>query len=999
MAELRCLPNVTFVGRVFMRAAFAFAALVVGLGGRALALDPSQAVSDYLRTTFTRENGLPSDIINAVLQTQDGFLWVGTASGIARFDGLHFDVVTLSPRKAGLGRALAQSPDGDLWVGSVAGIFRIEREALDQFGELPSTLYHPGLGLSDEITVLHFSREGVLWVGTNQGLFRMDHETFTPVLPKVSVSRIVEARNGNLLLITGEGFVELSAAGRVDHPGLTARLGVASDGIFHVFEDHAGARWYCTVAGVAREMNGSIQRLQPYGTKGGHGAYRAYEDAQGNVWFSLATGLARASATGLERVPETGARSIYSDRDGNVWVGTNGQGLIRFKNRTVRMFTTADGLPSNIVMTVLVSSDGKLWVGNNCGGISWFDGRRFQTYNGKDGLPGCVFGLAEDANKDLWAGTPGGGIFRFHDGRFTRFSTPEGLADVNVRGILSARDGSLWISTRGGLSRMHDGHFRNYTTADGLASDRITSVYQDRDGEIWVGTTGGVDRLEGDRFVTLSTVPDAVAYSVIGEAWPGGLYAYVEPKGTFRVEKNRLVNVITGPPVTSFPVHSKEDLWFAGASIVRTAPDAFDRWEHERDAPLDYTAFGLADGLKSMELSDGFHNIAMTNDGKLWVATTEGLAMIDVPNVRRVNEKPSIYLEKVVVGKTVQTPGHELTVPRGPHHVELHFGVIELTSPERIRFQYRLDDEEWSDADPTATAIYSSFRVGAHKFHVRACNSDGLWDRAGIVYTITQLPFFYETNLFRVAVAGMLALLVAGAYQLRLRRITAQMNARLDERVAERTRLARELHDTLLQTIQASKMVATDAVNDADDPVLTRATLEKLAIWLGKAMQEARASLLALRASTTEANDLAEALRRAGEESVAAYPLQFDLLVEGTAKDMHPIVRDEVYRIGYEAIRNAFIHSGGTKVEVVLSYAHGLELRVRDDGKGIDPDIAAKGKPGHFGLIGMQERATRIAGKLTVRSSADAGTEVELIVPGRIVFAQQRSLWRRFKSF
>jgi signal transduction histidine kinase len=249
----------------------------------------------------------------------------------------------------------------------------------------------------------------------------------------------------------------------------------------------------------------------------------------------------------------------------------------------------------------------------------------------------------------------------------------------------------------------------------------------------------------------------------------------------------------------------------------------------------------------------------------------------------------------------------------------------------------------------------------------------------------------YETSLFRLAAAAMFALLLAGAYQVRLRRITAHMNARLDERVAERTRLARELHDTLLQTIQASKMVAAEAINDADNP-RTRAVLEKLTEWLGNAMQEARASLLSLRASATEVNDLAEALQSAGEECVAAYPIQFTLVIEGTVKDMHPIVRDEVYRIGYEAIRNAGAHSGGTKVKVVLTYAHSLELRVSDNGKGIDPDIIARGKPGHFGLTGMQERATRIGANLTIRSSRTAGTEVELIVPGRIVFREKRSL-------
>jgi signal transduction histidine kinase len=245
--------------------------------------------------------------------------------------------------------------------------------------------------------------------------------------------------------------------------------------------------------------------------------------------------------------------------------------------------------------------------------------------------------------------------------------------------------------------------------------------------------------------------------------------------------------------------------------------------------------------------------------------------------------------------------------------------------------------------------------------------------------------------LFRLAVVTTFGLLLAGAYRLRLRQMMVQMSARLDERVAERTRIARDLHDTLLQTIQATKLIAEFAITDADDSPPARKTMERLAKLLGQAMQEARASLLSLRASTTQTNDLADGLRRAGEESAVASPLRFSLTVEGAVKEMHPIVRDEVYRIGYEAIRNAFHHSGGTEVQVVLTYGHSLELVVRDDGKGIDTGIAANGKPGHFGLTGMQERAVRIGAKMTICSSSNAGTKLELIVPGQVVFSRTRA--------
>jgi len=329
-------------------------------------------------------------------------------------------------------------------------------------------------------------------------------------------------------------------------------------------------------------------------------------------------------------------------------------------------------------------------------------------------------------------------------------------------------------------------------------------------------------------------------------------------------------------------------------------------------------------------------------------------------------------------------------VPPGPHHVELHFGAIELASPEKIHMQYRLDDDqEWLDAGATSSAIYSSFSVGKHKFHVRASNSDGVWDKAGIVYNITQQPYFYETNLFRLAVVATFGVLLVGAYRLRLRRLTAEMNARLDERVLERTRLARELHDTLLQTIQGSKIMADTGLDDPTDAARLYHALERVSVWLAQATQEGRAALSALRASTTQQNDLAEALQRAGENCILQNSMAFALSVQGTAREMHPIVREEVYLIGYEAMRNACLHSKGTRLDVELSYARDLVVKVRDDGEGIDQRIVAHGKEGHFGVSGMQERAERIGATLRINST-NSGTEIELVVPGKLTFRDQK---------
>jgi signal transduction histidine kinase/ligand-binding sensor domain-containing protein len=988
---------VKFPGLVVQKAVFVCATLLVTFAARATALDLSETTAGYVRKNFTVEDGLLSNRVNAVLQTRDGFIWVGTEAGLLRFDGRHFTAIEFLPKASHvLVSALAEAPDGALWVGTRGGLARIPSGGPGELEHITSSQYHPGAGDADWIQCLHFSRKGDLFVGTMTGLYRFEHGGFSVIIPELWTSRVEETSSGRLLVITSKGFVEWDGTQVIRHPDLPARLGVGQNEIFHVFEDHTGTIWYCTSAGLARQIGGAIERLKPYGRDV---VFRVNEDPEGTVWFAQSGGLYRVGSTGRELVASNlNASYLAFDRDGDLWAGTKGTGLFRLKPRAVKMFTVADGLPDGVPMAVLAASDGKLWVGSDCGGLSWFDGRRFQTYAERDGLTNsCVFSLAEGRNHDILIGTFGGGVFRFREGRFTEFLKEDKLRNNVPVAILPATDGSLWIAYSDGLTRIRDGQIRKFTTADGLSSNSVLSGYADQHGVIWVQTTAGIDYLEKDRFVAVSKTNNAsigVGRFGFGEDRSGELFAFGPFAGTFHVQANRVVRLDGTPKITGM-LKSRENLWFCGDGIYRASPDSVERWERERDAPRDYTRFDRTDGMNSAECSGGFRNLAMTNDGKLWAATEQGVGMLESSQLRRNDRKPAIYIERIVIGKTPQPPGRELVLPAGTHHVELHFDSIDLASPESIRMQYRLDDvdREWLDADSAAVAIYSGLPIGSHAFHLRACNSDGVWDRTGVVYNIIQQPFFYETGLFHLAAVALLALLLAGAYRVRFRRITAQMTARLDERVAERTRLARDLHDTLLQTIQASKIVAANAIHDAHDP-RTSAALEKLARWLDKAMQEARASLLSLRTSTTETNDLAEALRHQGEECAAAHPVQFNLVVAGTAKEMHPIVRDEVYWIGYEAIRNAAAHSGGSRVEVVLTYANCLELRVSDNGKGIDLDIATKGKPGHFGLTGMRERATRIGAHLTIRSSGHAGTEVELMVPGRIAFCEQASHWK-----
>jgi signal transduction histidine kinase len=445
------------------------------------------------------------------------------------------------------------------------------------------------------------------------------------------------------------------------------------------------------------------------------------------------------------------------------------------------------------------------------------------------------------------------------------------------------------------------------------------------------------------------------------------------------------------------------DFWFSGRDgIYRVAAGDLKRAELDPDSPVNYASYGPADGLNTRECTTGQPNIAITPDDKLWVGTLKGLAMLDLRRQLKRDGKPAIFMEEVEVGKTKRNPGRELVLEPGKAHVDLRFTAVDLASPENIRIQYRLDgvDAAWFDADSSRTATYTNIPVGVHAFHIRATNGDGVWDHEGIVYNVTQKPFFYQTVTFRLAAFVVGVLLLVGLYQLRLRQAAARLSARLEERLAERERIARDLHDTLLQGFQGLILHFHDAMMEIPEREPARQLMETTLDRADEVMAEARDRVVSLHPCFDKFGDLAQSLARAGVEIVNGSEVKISVTTEGQVQTLDPVALDEIYCIGREAMVNAFRHAQGRSIEVEVDYASWeLRLRIRDDGRGIDPNILKAGRPGHIGLASMRERAERVGGQLDIISGPGAGTEIELRVPaarayrGILVESPWRRLW------
>jgi signal transduction histidine kinase/ligand-binding sensor domain-containing protein len=959
---------------------------------------PVPLSEQYIRTDFTVEEGLPDNVVNAIAQTGNGLLWVGTQTGLATFDGREFHPLRFAIPGApsqGAVHSLLVTADGNLWIGSDAGVVLIPKASLDHVSP-QSWVYFSMGGRTGEGEILYQARNGVLWAGTGDGLFELRGNAFVNVVPGISINRINEADNGNLLIITGNKFVEFDGRNVIEHPEIARRIGVNQDEIFDAYQDSHGDYWYNTRVGLRRQHGAEISMPEPRKAATAS-SRRTYDDGQGNLWISNRLGIFRLVANEMQSL--NGYRDIYSramfqSRDGGLWIGTNGNGLVRFRRRVVRMFTMQDGLASDIVMAVLPTHDGRLWLGGNCS-LAVYDGAAFKVYKESDGIRNtCVWSLAEDSHHTVWIGTYGGGLFSFKDGHFTQYMAEQGLPSRIVFQIQVAHDDSLWMATADGVSHMQDGHFHNYGIAQGLSDTRTLSVHEDRAHTIWVETQAGIDRLSGDRFVPYEPVHSS------GDPLParfsedslGDLYAVNSTTGASIIEDGRLKGLNTNLNLIGMAESAGHSLWFSSRNgIFRFARDDFRQPASLSNAPLEFSSIDRADGLASTQCSVGYPNIAITPDQKLWVATVKGLAMIDLNKWPGPSRKPEVFLQSLTIEGKEAPVGDDLVLPAGNHRVEFQLAAIDLASPEKILLQYRMDglDVGWNDADASRTAIYTNIPPGAHTLHIRSTDSNGKWDQLGRAYSLVQQPFFYQTRAFLASFLLVAFVLLSVVYLARVRHLLSRTRTLLEARLLERERIALDLHDTFFQSIQGLFLrfntgTAKLALDEPARRIFTEALEQS-----DRVMLEGRKLVLDLHADEPNALDLPQSLARVAEELSQRAKLEYQIIVVGQVRKLHPVCAADLVRIGRESIYNAFQHADASALEVEVLYEKdGLKLRVRDDGRGIDEQVLSDGRrPGHLGLPGMYERSQSMGATINIWSKKGTGTEIEVAVPAAVAYA------------
>ena len=940
-------------------------------------------------TTWTTDQGLPQNFVRAISQTSDGFLWVGTMNGLVRFDGLRFrgfgkDAPSALQENIG---DLEQDAGDGLWIATASGLIHYSHQRFQPIPLLGQSHYN--------IDAMARGRDGEVWIYSDGKLARSQGDLLQiRPMPEgaLQLRDLAEGSDHTLWIADGEALFALR--------GNTKTVRYRLPGIRMVYADAFGD----VFAGDGHRLfrfdgQAFVQVSDP-----GLGNFVSIMvDHHRQLWMASGGlhGLSRKSGdqkeilTAADGLASDDVRTIFEDRSHDIWLGTI-SGLQRLHRGAFTTDTSLNGLLNshNQLDAVFEQKDGTIWLGSTEGGIAALQQGQWHKFGRPEGLsPGQVRGFAEDGPKPSVV-VSDYGIFAY---RGTKFSKLASIPPGYISSPVQTPDGSLWFSIQHrGLFRRKGAQLTHFGKEDGLPDDSVWSLTVDANGVLWVGAGNQLYRWREARFERILESPSpviCVAWTNSGGFVLGTLHGLLlRISGTARMLTE--AEGLPGETVLDVIEDSGGNLWIATTRAIARLPKA--QWTAFADGKINHVQteiYTQSDGLKSDTVLPLNQVSALrARDGRIWFSTARGLSVAD-PNLAPEPAVPAM-IDSVVVDDHEQPIGDIAVVP-GQHRITFVYTTPPTVAPEQIRFRYRLFgwDKQWIDAGTAREVSYTALPPGSYTFEVTAVNREDIQSKVPSSTKLRLKPFFWQTKWFLALIIVAAAVMLIEITRRRTRLNAERLSLRFQERAAERERIAYQIHDTVIQDmIGTALQLELLGFQITDQPEKANGLLASLTHRLREAIARSRNMVGSLHSTAVVQYSLAEVLRNAEAEFRLGDLPAFELKSEGEPRHIHPLVRDEVYRICREAVANAFRHSNANHVQVTVGYLRdALEVEISDDGMGMDEETRLHGRPGHFGLPGMQAHANRIGAHITIQSSPDQGTRVVL----RINTLKRVWGWRR----
>jgi signal transduction histidine kinase/ligand-binding sensor domain-containing protein len=984
--------------------------LLLSFADRSFCVEPTTSIYQYAHTAWRLgQSGLMAAPLS-VAQTTDGYIWFGSNSGLFKFDGAQFTQWT-APNDPHFPdfriHSLYASSEGDLYFpAGTRGVVRMHDGHVDI---IPSDHYQQNSFAKDS--------QGGLWVAP------INYESVS--ICKVNPTHVdcfgdkdgIPCPGAFSVMDDGKGALWIGGLTSICHwkPGTQAKVFTLSR-VQHL--------QIAFVAAFAMDKDGSVwagtTQVGP-----GHGLLRL----ENGRWQSYVTSRVDGRALSV--------RSLLVDRHGSLWIGTLDKGLYRIRDGRMEHFDTKDGLSGNAISQIFEDREGNIFVVNPRG-IDQFRDYAVLSYSASEGLPHeFLSSVATTKNGEVWVGAESG-LYTRPASAQSAFKRVTNVPLSEVTDLFRDSTGSMWASGANKLAYFRNGRFTLiHGEHGGTQIGHVGEILEDSMHQIWVMVNdqqsgqAWLRRVQNRAIADSYPWPDSSKRHFMIAAGPnpvGGIWA-TSMDGELAWFHEGHYDLLHLPPEIGHPIDFESDafgLWLntdlhtaylhngvvhtlstdnglpcnrfrhfivdqAGANwfalfcaYVQIAPSELARWRSDSSTRVKLRIFDAYDGADPAASTSG---PALDKDGRLWFSSFHAIQSIDPAHLPKNALVPPVYIEQVTADRRPYPLGAPIELPPATRELDIKYTALSYVIPERVRFRYRLQEQnsQWMDAGTRREAFYNDLKPGSYTFQVIASNNDGVWNERGSVLHFRIAAAWYQTTWIKVAAMAILFAIAALLYFTDRRRYIVLLRVRFNERLEERTRLARELHDTLLQTIMGSKLVVDAARQSLGDSAKMGSSLEFVSRSLDRATMEGRAALDALRGSGADTGPLLLALRNTASDCMPE-SMQSEESVSGAPRMMHSVVRDEVYRIGEELIRNACRHSGGTLLAIELRYGKSFILIVRDNGRGLDPQIQNTGRPGHFGIAGMHERAARIRGRLTMTTPGQSGAEFVLTVPGTVIY-------------